>query len=93
MTDLGKLLTKTVELSSFSEITLSENKNGEGTITFGALPFGLMRATMPYKQTFGRSMRGATSPTFGRIPDVASTYALIKRAQAEAIQTTALPQQ
>ena len=67
--------TKSLNLRTLSDVTLQEGRDGQGTITFGALPaFAGMYA--------GMSWPGVPQvPAFEMIPDARRVYGIIRDAQ------------
>jgi hypothetical protein len=68
---------KSVDLRATPEILLSERRDGSGTITFGATPFGWWMQRNPWG--FGSS---SATPVFEMIEDVRSVYKIIDQIRA-----------
>lgn len=70
--------TKSLNLRSLSDISLSERSDGSGTITFGA--------TNPFNSWFSAGSwpgAGKQSPSFDTIPNAKKVYEIIRKAQNE----------
>jgi hypothetical protein len=68
---------KSIDLRTTPEILLSEKRDGSGTITFGATPFGWWMPRNPW--SFGSSLG---TPVFEMIKDVRSVYRIIDQIRA-----------
>jgi len=68
---------KSVDLRATPEILLRERRDGSGTITFGAIPFGGWMQYNPWG--FGSS---SATPSFDMIEDVRSVYKIIDQIRA-----------
>jgi len=68
---------KSVDVRTIPEILLSEKRDGSGTITFGATPFGWWMQRNPWG--FGSS---SATPAFEMIEDVRSVYKMIDQMRA-----------
>jgi hypothetical protein len=68
---------KSIDLRTAPEILLSERRNGSGTITFGATPFGGWMQRNPWG--FGTS---SATPSFEMIEDVRSVYRIIEQVRS-----------
>jgi hypothetical protein len=77
ITGLGKLLT--LDLKQLNEISLSENKDKTGTITFGSLQSDNALAFIP--DWSGKMSRGI--PKFEMIENVRQVYDMLNRAKNE----------
>ena len=71
---------KSLALRTLSDLSLSENSNGEGSITFGSTP--------PFASWFGGSawpgMEAYAGPRFEEIPNARTVYNVIRDAQRAA---------
>lgn len=70
---------KSLNLRTLTDLSLSERRSGEGTITFGPTgAFGnMLSPNWPGAQ-------GQTSPAFDIIPDAKRVYEIVRKAQREA---------
>jgi hypothetical protein len=71
--------TKSLNLPTLSDLSLSERSDGSGTITFGpSLPFGARFGGMPGAGQYG-------PPTFDTIDDAKNVDGLIRQVQSAAV--------
>ena len=77
--------TKSLNLRTLTDVTLTDSGNGIGTITFGPqLPGAAQFQGMAWPGT-------QTTPAFDLIPDADRVYAIIRRAQEQASTSGAAP--
>jgi hypothetical protein len=72
--------TKSLQLRTLSDVSLTEGSSGYGTITFG--PSGLYGGV--FQGGSWPNSRGVASPAFEMIPDAKQVYDLVRSAQKKA---------